>query len=84
MLFLVLCAIPAGLLMIAGLFATLAGQTRHFDLGPGSGLLIVALCLISLISFFRATSTMAHAAEAMPDSTPDTMALPRATMLHGR
>lgn len=58
-LFLVFYGVPYGLLLI---IAMSAGESFHIDAGPGM-LLIALLFLVPLVSFFRATSTMARSAE---------------------
>lgn len=85
-LFLVLYGIPGLLLVFFGIAAIATNQSFRFDLTP-SALVIGLLFLVPLFYFFSATSTMARAAEAMPESTPELAPepapLPHATALRG-
>jgi hypothetical protein len=61
-LFVALYGMPFGLLQIAGIITVLTGGSFHIDLGVGA-LVIGAIFFVPLVSFFRATSTMARSAE---------------------
>lgn len=82
-LFLFCYGIPCGALVIVGLASTMTGQPPHLDLGPGI-LWLGALFLVSLVSFFSATATMARSAEKMSNFTLEAAALVRASALQRR
>jgi hypothetical protein len=79
-LFVALYGIPLGLLQIAGIITMSTGDSFYIDLGPGM-LVIGAIFFVPLVSFFRATSTMARSAE-MPAFPMAAIASPRVTAPH--
>jgi hypothetical protein len=71
-LFIVIYAVPLGLLYFAGAVATVSNHPLRISLGP-LGLLVLPVFAIPLIHLFISTSRMKRAAEAafVPDNVPD-------------
>jgi hypothetical protein len=71
-LFVVIYAVPLGLLYVAGAVATASNHPLNFNLGP-LGLLVLPVFAVPLIHLFVSTSRMKRAAEAasVPENMPD-------------